>query len=103
MDIKDKILQIILFELLFSNPQKREYSEGVTAVELSRKYKLKIEQVKKNLKILQGKGLVRETGISPKFWIFDEYNFERISEDDPIQRLLCNTEHIDFENYFDYK
>ncbi len=102
METKDKILQIIIFELMFSNPQNRCYNEGLTAIELARKYNLKIEQVKKKLKILQEKGLVRSCGASPKFWIFDEYNFQRIDEDDPIHYLLSSTENIDFDNYFDY-
>lgn len=102
MNTSDKILQIILFELLFSNPQNREYTEGLTAIELSRKYNIKIDQVKKKLKVLQDKGLVRSKGASPKFWIFDEYNFQRIDEEDPIHYLLCNTDDIDFDNYFRY-
>ncbi len=102
MDTSDKILQIILFELLFSNPQKRDYSEGLTAVELAKKYNFKLDIVKKKLKILQEKGVVRAKGANPKFWIFDEYNFQRIDEDDPIHYLLCNTENIDFDSFFEY-
>lgn len=102
MNTSDKILQIILFELLFSTPQKRESAEGLTAIELSRKYNIKIDQVKKKLRALQEKGLVRSKGANPKYWIFDEYNFQRIDEDDPIHYLLCNTEDIDFDSYFDY-
>lgn len=103
MKTSDKILKIILFELLFSNPQNREYTEGLTAIELSRKYNIKIDQVKKKLKILQEKGVIRAVGASPKFWIFDEFQFQRIDDDDPIHYLLCNTEDIDFDNYFNYK
>ena len=102
METKDKVLQIILFELLFSNPQNRKYTEGLTAIELSKKYNLKMDQVKKKLKILQEKGLVRTKGVSPKFWIFDEYRFKRLDENDPIHYLMCNTEDIDFDNYFNY-
>ncbi|NLF83874.1 MAG: hypothetical protein GX568_07835 [Candidatus Gastranaerophilales bacterium] len=102
METKDKVLQIILFELLFSNPQNRDYADGLTAVELSRKYNIKIDQVKKRLKILQEKGIVRSIGASPKFWIFDEYNFQKIDQDDPIHYLLCNTEDIDFDKFFEY-
>jgi hypothetical protein len=61
-----------------------------------------MEQVKKKLRILQEKGVVRSIGVSPKFWIFDEYNFQKIDEDDPIHYLLCNTDDIDFDKFFEY-
>ena len=79
-----------------------KHEEGITAVELSKKYKIKIEHVKKRLKILQQKGLVRCAGVSPKFWIFDEYKFQRLDDEDPIQHLLCYTDDIDFDAYFKY-
>ena len=73
--IEDKVLKNIGLELMFSNPQRRECPEGITAVELSRKLSLKIEIVKKKLRILQEKGLIRSIGISPKYWEFNDYNF----------------------------
>ena len=99
---KDKILQQILFELMFSNPQKRQYSEGLTAIELSKNCNIKTAIIKKNLKLLQEKGVARSMGINPKFWFFDEYNFQRIKENDSIHQLLYNVEHVDFECFFDY-
>ncbi len=101
MDEKDKLLQQIIFELMFSNPQSRKYPEGLTAIELSRKYNAEITRVKKNLNILHEKGVVKSIGVNPKFWLFDEYNFQRIDDDDPIHSLLWNGD-VDFDCYFEY-
>lgn len=98
----DKILRQIGLELMFSNPQKRVFAEGLTAVELARRANIKLDIVKKKLKILQEKGIVRSSGISPKYWIFDDYNFQRIEEDDPVYMLLCNFDDVDFCKFFDY-
>jgi len=103
LEIKeDKILQIIGLELMFSTPQSREYSEGLTAIEISRKHNIKLADVKKKLKILQDKQLVRCIGVNPKFWQFDNYNFLRIDEDDPIYRLLVCFDDVDFDSFFDF-
>jgi len=99
---KDKILKLLIFELLFSNPQNREYSEGLTAIELSRRFNCKIDIIKKNLKLLQEKRIARSTGISPKFWLLDDYNFQRLDENDPINLLVGDVEDIDFESFFEY-
>lgn len=98
----DKVLRQVGLELMFSTPQNRTYSDGLTAVELSGKFKIKIDTVKKKLKILQEKGIIRSKGISPKFWVFDDYNFQRISEDDPIYSLLCNFDDVNFCQFFEY-
>ena len=99
----DKALQTIGLDLMFSAPQKRMHAEGVTYIELSRKYDIKIDIVKKKLKILQEKGIVRSIGVSPKFWRFDEYNFQKMNEDDPVYKLLCsNFCEIDFDQFFNY-
>ncbi|MFW5891297.1 MAG: hypothetical protein ACOCUI_03675 [bacterium] len=102
MNRKDKILKLIIFELLFSNPQNRKYNEGLTAIELSRRFNCKIDVIKKNLKILQEKGVIRSTGISPKFWLLDEYNFQRLDENDPISILAGDIEDVDFDSFFEY-
>lgn len=101
MNEKDKLLQQIIFEVMFSNPQNRNYEEGLTAIELSRKYNAKIDKVKKSLSTLQEKGVVKSIGANPKFWLFDEFNFQRLGDDDPIHGLLWNGE-VDFDNYFEY-
>ena len=33
---------------------------------------------------------------------FDEYNFQRLDDDDDIFHLLCNFEDVDFVRYFTY-
>lgn len=98
----DKVLRQVGLELMFSTPQNRTYEEGLTAVEISGKFNIKIDIVKKKLKQLQEKGIVRCTGMSPKFWIFDDYNFQRVDEDDPVYALLCNFDDVDFCQFFEY-
>ncbi len=98
----DKVLREIGLELMFSNPQNRLYDQGLTAVELARKSNIKIEIVKKKLTILKEKGIIRSSGISPKFWLFDDYNFQRMPEDDPIYMLLCSFDDVDFQKFFEY-
>ena len=61
-----------------------------------------VEEVKKKLNILKDKNIVRVKGINPKYWKFDEYNFQRLDDDDDIFHLLCNFEDVDFDKYFSY-
>lgn len=102
MEQDDKILRQVGLELMFSNPQNRVSAEGITAVELARRINLKIDIVKKKLNILQEKGIVRATGVSPKYWLFDDYGFQRVEEDDPVYMLLCNFDDVDFCHFFEY-
>lgn len=101
MDEKDKLLQQVIFELMFSNPQNRNYEDGLTAIELSRKYNVKITFVKKALNTLLEKGVAKSIGANPKFWLFDDYNFQKLDEEDPIHSLMW-TGDIDFDSYFEY-
>ena len=98
----DKILRLVGLELMFSNPQNRTFAEGITALELARKINLKIDIVKKKLNILKDKGIVRSSGVSPKYWLFDDYGFQKIEEDDPVYILLCNFDDVDFCRFFEY-
>lgn len=102
LEKENKILQQIGLELMFITPNKWDCNQGITAIELSKKLGLKLDVVKKNLKVLQEKKIVRSIGINPKCWQFDEYNFQRMDEDDPIYKLLCNFEDIDFDKFFDF-
>ena len=61
-----------------------------------------IDIVKKKLKILFEKDIIRVYGINPKLWKFDEFNFQKMDEDDEVYRLLCNFDDIDFDRYFSY-
>ena len=54
------------------------------------------------INILKEKDIVRVKGINPKYWSFDEYNFQRLDDDDEIFHLLCNFEDVDFDKYFTY-
>lgn len=87
---------------MFNTPEKRTYAEGLTAIEISRKLNVKTDLVKKKLKILFDKGLVRCIGMNPKFWMFDDYNFQKIDENDPVYCLLCQFDDVDFDEYFRY-
>lgn len=100
--IQDNDLKKVGLELMFLTPEKYSNSEGITAVELAKLVNLPVEIVKKKLNILKDKDIVRVKGMNPKFWMFDEYNFQRLDDDDEIFHLLCNFEDVDFDKYFDY-
>ena len=99
---EDKSLKMVGLELMFLTPEKYSNSEGITAVELAKLVNLPVEEVKKKLNILKDKNIVRVKGINPKYWKFDEYNFQRLDDDDDIFHLLCNFEDVDFDKYFSY-
>lgn len=99
---EDKNLKIVGLELMFLTPEKYSNTEGITAVELAKLVNLPVDVVKKKLQILKEKNIVRVKGINPKFWLFDEYNFQRLDDDDEIFHLLCNFEDVDFAKYFSY-
>ena len=87
---------------MFLTPEKYSHEDGITAVELAKLVNLPLDEVKKKLQILKDKNIVRVKGINPKYWLFDEYNFQRLDDDDDIFHLLCNFEDVDFDRYFTY-
>ncbi len=99
---EDKELKKVGLELMFLTPEKCAYSDGITAVELAKLLGLSVEIVKKKLKILFEKNIIRVKGINPKLWKFDEYNFQRMDEDDEVFRLLCSFDDVDFDRFFQY-
>ena len=99
---EDTALKIVGLELMFLTPEKCSSTDGITAVELAKLVNLPVDEVKKKLNILKDKNIVRVKGINPKFWSFDEYNFQRLDDDDEIFHLLCNFENVDFDKYFTY-
>lgn len=99
---EDKDLKKIGLELMFLTPEKCTSTDGITAVELAKLVELPVETVKKKLKLLSAAEIIRVKGINPKYWKFDEYKFQRMNEDDPIYRLLCSFDDVDFDRYFDY-
>ena len=101
-EIEDIHLKTVGLELMFLTPEKYSNTDGITAVELAKLVNLPIEIVKKKLQILKDKNIVRVKGINPKFWLFDEYNFQRLDDDDEIFHLLCNFEDVDFGKFFTY-
>lgn len=100
--IEDKDLKKVGLELMFLTPEKYANHDGITAVELAKLVELPLETVKKKLKILADTDIIRVKGINPKYWKFDEYNFQRMDEDDPVYRLLCSFDDVDFDRYFSY-
>jgi hypothetical protein len=100
--IIDESLKKIGFELMFCTPEKCANPDGITAIELARKLNLETEIVRKKLKILQSKGIARAIGINPKLWKFDDYNFQKMDENDPVYKLLCDYEGINFCEFFEY-
>lgn len=99
---EDIDLKKVGLELMFLTPDKYSNADGITAVELAKLVELPVDTVKKKLNILKEKNIVRVKGINPKFWLFDEYNFQRLDDDDEIFYLLCNFEDVDFDKYFTY-
>lgn len=101
-DIEDKELKQVGLELMFLTPEKYSSSYGITAVELAKLVGISVETVKKKLNILKDKEIVTVKGIKPKYWLFNEYNFHRMDEDDEVFRLLCSFDDVDFDRYFQY-
>ena len=100
--IKDEKLKAVGLELMFCTPEKCSNEAGITAIELARKLNLPTDTVKKKLKILYEKNIVRVSGINPKYWKFDDYQFQKMDEDDEVYQLLCDFEDVDFDKYFEY-
>ena len=100
--LEDNDLKKVGMELMFMTPEKSSLDEGISAVELAKILKIPTDVVKQKLKILYDKQIVRVIGISPKLWKFDEYNFQRMDEDDEVFRLLCCFDDVDFDRYFQY-
>ena len=99
---EDIELKKVGLELMFLTPEKYSNADGITAVELAKRVDLPVETVKKKLNILKDKNIVRVKGINPKYWLFDEYNFQRLDDDDEIFHLLCNFDDVDFDRFFTY-
>ena len=102
LELEDKELKMVGLELMFLTPEKYSSTDGITAVELAKLVGVSVDVVKKKLNILKEKNIVRVKGINPKYWLFDEYNFQRIDEDDEIFQLLCSFEDVDFDRFFQY-
>lgn len=101
-EIDDLELKKVGLELMFMTPEKCSSEKGVTAVELAKLVELPLETVKKKLTILKEEEIVRVVGINPKYWKFDNYQFQRMDEDNEIYKLLCCFDDIDFDRYFQY-
>lgn len=99
---EDKELKKVGLELMFMTPEKCNSEKGVTAVELAKMLGIPAETVKKKLAILKENNVVRSVGLNPKYWKFDNYNFQRMDEDDDLFRLLCSFDDVDFDRYFCY-
>ncbi len=99
---EDTELKSVGLELMFLTPEKYAGDDGITAVELSKLVNLPLDTVKKKLAILKEKNIVRVKGNNPKFWLFDEYNFQRMDEDDEVFLLLSCFDDVDFDKYFSY-
>ena len=103
VDIESDIeLKNVGLELMFLTPEKYANEQGITAVELSKLVNLPLDTVKKKLAILKEKNIVRVKGNNPKFWLFDEYNFQRMDEEDEVFLLLSCFDDVDFDKYFSY-
>lgn len=97
---EDEILRAVALELMYDNPQKWHYSEGATALEIARRQGIKLDIVKKKLKILKEAGLVRTIDLNPKRWKFDEYNFNQMDIEDPIYFLITRYDDDDYQKFY---
>jgi len=102
LENEDKELKAVGLELMFLTPEKCSAEDGITAVELSKRLNIPIDIVKKKLVILKEKNIAIVKGINPKYWSFDQYNFQRLPEDDEIFLLLCSFDDVDFDKFFAY-
>lgn len=102
LENEDKDLKAVGLELMFLTPEKYSADDGITAVELSKRVNLSIDTVKKKLNILKDKNVVKVKGINPKYWTFDQYNFQRLPDDDELFLLLCSFDDVDFDKFFSY-
>jgi len=102
IDDEDKELKKIGMELMFLTPEKYSSSFGITAVEIAKLTEIPVATVKKKLIILKEKNILRVKGMSPKYWLFDEYNFQRMDENDEVFKLLCSFDDVDFDRFFEY-
>ena len=101
--LEDTALKTVGLELMFLTPEKYSSADGITAIELAKLVNLPVDTVKKKLQILKDKNVVRVKGMNPKFWLFDEYNYQRLEDDDEINYLLSNFDDVDFDKYFTWK
>ncbi len=99
---EDKDLKQVGLELMFLTPEKYSNPEGITAVELAKRVGIDLSIVKKKLKLLYDHNIIRCSGLNPKYWRFDEYNYQRLNEEDEIYQLLCSFDDVDFDRYFTY-
>ena len=99
---EDVALKKIGLELMFMTEDKYSSPDGITAVELAKVLEMDLSIVKKKLRILQENDLVRVIGINPKYWKFDEYNFQRMDTENEIYRLITCFDDVDFDRFFDY-
>lgn len=102
LESEDRELKLVGLELMFLTPEKYTCSDGITSVELAKLLNIPASVVKKKLLILKEKDIVRVRGINPKYWLFNEYNFQRMDEDDEVFKLLCSFDDIDFDKFFQY-
>ena len=101
-ETEDKDLKTVGLELMFLTPEKCSAEQGITAVELSKRTGISVDIVKKKLNILKEKNIVIVKGSNPKYWSFNQYNFQRMPEDDDLFLLLCSFDDVDFDKYFSY-
>lgn len=99
---EDKELKKVGLEMMFMTDEKCTSEKGITAVELAKLVELPIDIVKKKLQILKEENIVHVKGINPKYWKFDNYNFQRMDEDNEVYKLLCSFDDVDFDRFFQY-
>jgi DNA-binding GntR family transcriptional regulator len=72
----------------------RSEDELPTSAELARHFNVRLDNVKKKLKILKQAGLIHAISVSPKRYRFDTYVFRSLPEDNPYQVALAESPSI---------
>lgn len=60
-----------------------------TAAELARKLKLRLDTVKKKLRVLKEHGLIHAVSLSPKRYRFDHWALRTLEPDTVLYALFC--------------
>lgn len=92
MDRHEEILHLLTTEILQASEALTQgdllEDELPSASDLARKLNLKLEMVKKKLRILKGEGLIHPISFSPKRYRIDRYGVNHLSPEHPLYAVI---------------
>ncbi len=93
---EEELIGLLVTDILAATRQWEtehiERDELPTAAELARKHKLRLEKVKKKLRLLKEVRLIEAVTINPKRYRFDWYALHALDEDHLLYPLFCDPE-----------